>query len=58
MKNIFTAASVRAAYKAGGLAHAENCLLEAESQRGRNRCLAARAEWERLAKEDARACAQ
>ena len=51
----FTAASVRAAYKAGCLSHAEDCLIEAESQLGSDKCKAARAEWERLAKEDARA---
>jgi len=48
----FTEASVRKAYKAGGLSHAEFCLEQAESQLGRDKCKDARAEFERLFKED------
>ena len=50
MYKTFTAATVRAAFKAGGIAHAEDCLLEAESQLGKAKCADARAEWEKLAK--------
>jgi len=49
----FTAASVRKAHKAGGLSHAEFCLEEAESQLGRDKYKDARAEFERLFKEEA-----
>jgi hypothetical protein len=49
----FTAATVRKAYKAGGLSHAEFCLEEAESQLGRDKCKEARAEFNRLCKEEA-----
>jgi hypothetical protein len=49
------AAAVRAAFKAGGIAHAEDCLQEAESQLGKAKCSAARAEWERIAKQEAAA---
>ena len=46
----FTTDDVRAAYDAGGIAHAEMCLENAESQLGREACRAARAEWEHLAR--------
>jgi len=52
MTKTFTAATVRRAFNAGGLAHAEMCLEDAESQLGRDKCKAARAEFERLAKEE------
>lgn len=48
----FTAATIRKAYKAGGLSHAEFCLEEAESQLGRDKCKDARAEFERLFKKE------
>ena len=46
----FTPATLRKAYKAGGISHAEFCLEEAESQFGRDKCREARAEFELLAK--------
>jgi hypothetical protein len=46
--NIFTAAMIRHAYKAGGLSHAEICLEEAESQLGKEKCAAARAEFRKV----------
>ena len=52
MIKTFTAATVRRAFKAGGLAHAEMCLENAESQLGRDKCKDARQEWERLAKQE------
>ena len=55
MTKTFTAADVREAFKAGGLAHAEDCLEQAESQLGRDKCKEARAEWNRIAKEEAEA---
>lgn len=47
----FTAATVRSIAKKNGLAHAEMCLEEAESQLGKAKCAEARAEWNRLASE-------
>jgi len=55
MYKTFTAAAVRKIVKASGISHAEFCLEEAESQLGKAKCAEARAEWNKLAKEEAAA---
>jgi hypothetical protein len=51
----FTAATVRSIVEKKGVAWAEMCLEDAESQLGKDKCRAARAEWNRLADEEAAA---